>query len=97
MAQDAAEAPAPVVTVALPAGLTAPGPAVVLTCHGRTVGEAIEAVAQRRPHLSQRMLFRQRLLVHVALNGRPLPPAEALGTTLSAGDRLDITPPVAGG
>lgn len=88
--------PAVPVTVALPATLTAPEPAMEIPCEAATVGDALLAVAQL-PAVGKRVLFEEHVLVHVLLNGASLPASEAPGTRLRSGDRLDLLPPIAGG
>jgi molybdopterin converting factor small subunit len=85
------------VTVSLPAALTSPEPPVELSCEAATVGDALRAVAAQAPRLAQRIFFKERPLVTIVLNGRLLAPAAALATETSAGDRLELMPPVAGG
>ena len=87
----------PSVHVSLPAALTSPEPPVVLDCEAVTVAEALRAAVAQAPRFAQRMFYGERLLVTVALNGRHLPPAAALATTLATGDQVDLMPPVAGG
>ena len=87
----------PSVQVTLPAALTSPEPAVVLDCDAGTVAEALRAAVAQAPRYAQRIFFKDRLLVSIVLNGRHLAPAAALATTLAAGDRVDVMPPVAGG
>ena len=87
----------PSVQVALPAALTSPEPAVVLDCDAGTVAEALRAAVAQAPRYAQRIFFNDRLLVSVVVNGRHLAPAAALATTLAAGDRVEVMPPVAGG
>jgi sulfur carrier protein ThiS len=83
--------------VGLPAALTSPHPARDVVCDAATVGEALRAVATQAPEYEQRIFYGERLLVAVALNGTPVPPRDAPGRELSAGDRIDIMLPVAGG
>lgn len=85
------------VTIALPASLTAPDPAQELELEAATVGEALRGLVAQKPRFEQRVFYRGRLLVVVTLNGRPLPPGAVQETELSAGDRLDLLLPVAGG
>ena len=87
----------PNVQVTLPATLTSPEPAVVLDCDAGTVAEALRAAVAQAPRYAQRIFFNDRLLVSVVVNGRHLAPAAALATTLAAGDRVEVMPPVAGG
>ena len=87
----------PSVQVTLPATLTSPEPAVVLHCDAGTVAEALRGAVAQAPRFAQRVFFNDRLLVSVVLNGRHLPPAAALATSLAAGDRVEVMPPVAGG
>ena len=87
----------PGITIGLPASLTAPDPAQEHEVQAGTVGEALRTLVAQHPRFEQRVFYRDRLLVVVALNGRPLPPGGVLGTELSAGDRLDVLKPVAGG
>ena len=87
----------PSVQVTLPAALTSPEPAVVLDCDAGTVAEALRAAVAQAPRYAQRIFFKDRLLVSIVLNGRHLAPAAALATTLAAGDRVEVMPPVAGG
>lgn len=87
----------PNVQVTLPAALTSPEPAVVLDCDAGTVAEALRAAVAQAPRYAQRIFFNDRLLVSIVLNGRHLTPAAALATTLAAGDRVEVMPPVAGG
>lgn len=85
------------ITVRLPVGLTAPGPARDLTLTAATVRDAVDQVLAREPGLATRVLFEGRPLVSFVLNGRQLRPSEALQTGLAHGDRLDFVPPIAGG
>ncbi len=87
----------PAITVGLPAALTSPQPARDFTCEASTVLEALRAVVGQAPQYEQRIFYGDRLLVVVTLNGRHLPPGQVKGTGLSAGDRLDLLLPVAGG
>ena len=87
----------PSVQVTLPAALTSPEPAVVLDCQASTVAGALRAAVAQAPRFAQRIFFKDRLLVSIVLNGRHLAPAAALATTLAAGDRVEVMPPVAGG
>ena len=87
----------PSVHVSLPAVLTSPEPPVVLDCEAGTVAEALRAAVAQAPRFAQRVYFGDRLLVSVVVNGRHLPPASALATTLVSGDRVELMPPVAGG
>jgi molybdopterin converting factor small subunit len=87
----------PSVQVALPAALTSPEPPVVLDCEAGTVAEALRAAVAQAPRYAQRVFFKDRLLVSVVLNGRHLAPAAAQGTSLAAGDLVEVVPPVAGG
>jgi len=87
----------PNVQVTLPASLTSPEPAFLLDCDAGTVAEALRAAVAQAPRYAQRIFFKDRLLVGVVVNGRHLPPAAALTTTLGAGDRVEVVPPVAGG
>ena len=64
----------PVITVGLPAALTAPEPARDVVCDATTVAEALREVAARSPRYGQRLFYGDRLLVIVRLNGRHLPP-----------------------
>jgi molybdopterin converting factor small subunit len=87
----------PAITIGLPASLTAPGPAQDYALEAATVGAALRALVERAPQYEQRVFYRDRLLVVVTLNGRQLQPERVEKTELSAGDRLDILMPVAGG
>jgi molybdopterin converting factor small subunit len=87
----------PGVHVSLPAALTAPEPPVVLDCDAETVAEALRATVAQAPRYAQRIFYGDRLLVSVVVNNRHVAPAAALATTLSAGDRVEVVPPVAGG
>jgi molybdopterin converting factor small subunit len=87
----------PSVQVVLPAALTSPDPAVILDCEAGTVAEALRAAVTQTPRYEQRIFFHDRLLVSVVLNGRHIAPAAALSTPLTAGDRVEVMPPVAGG
>jgi molybdopterin converting factor small subunit len=87
----------PGVHVILPAALTAPEPPVVLDCEAETVAEALRAAVAQAPRYAQRIFYGDRLLVSVVLNNRHVAPAAALATSLSAGDRVEVVPPVAGG
>jgi len=90
--------PAPgAVTVCLPAALTSPDPPLELTCAAGTVGDALHAVVAQAPRYAPRILYKQRPLVSIVLNGRHLAPSAALATETSDGDRLQLMPPVAGG
>jgi len=85
------------VTVSLPAALTSPEAPLELSVEAGTVGEALRAVAAQAPRFAQRLFYKGRPLVTVVLNGRHLPPSSALATETSAGDRIQLMPPVAGG
>ena len=87
----------PAITVGLPAALTAPLPARDVACEAETVGDALRGVVDQVPQYGPRIVYGDRLLVAVTLNGALLPPAEVRGTGLSAGDRVEVVPPVAGG
>ena len=87
----------PSVQVILPVALTSPEPALVLDCDAGTVAEALRAAVAQAPRFAQRIFFNDRLLVSVVVNGRHLPPATALAISLTAGDRVEVVPPVAGG
>ncbi len=87
----------PSVTVSLPSSLTSPEPAAEFHCEAATVGEALRAVAAQAPRFAQRLFYEDRPLVSVVLNGRHVPPSSALAASLSAGDRLELFSPVAGG
>lgn len=87
----------PPVTVGLPSALTSPGPARDVACEALTVGQALRAVVAQAPQYRQRIFYGERLLVVVTLNGKHVPPGDALDKELSAGDRVDVMPPVAGG
>ena len=87
----------PAITVGLPAAITSPDPARDVACDAATVVEALREVAARTPTYGQRLFYGDRLLVVVCLNGRHVPPSDARETVLSAGDRVDVLPPVAGG
>jgi sulfur carrier protein ThiS len=87
----------PAITVGLPASLTAPGPAQDYALEAATVDEALRALVHRAPQYAQRVFYRDRLLVVLTLNGKLLQPDRARETALSAGDRLDVLMPVAGG
>jgi sulfur carrier protein ThiS len=87
----------PAITVGLPAALTSPHPARDVACEASTVVEALRAVVEQAPQYEQRIFYGDRLLVVVTLNGRHLPPGRVKETGLSAGDRLDVLLPVAGG
>jgi molybdopterin converting factor small subunit len=87
----------PAITVGLPASLTAPAPAQDYALEAATVEEALRALVDQAPQYAQRVFYRDRLLVVVTLNGRQLPPGGVKETGLSAGDRLDVLMPVAGG
>jgi len=87
----------PAISVRLPASLTAPDPAHDLALEATTVREAVDQVVAREPHFAPRILYEGRPLVGFVLNGRQLPPSQALATALEDGDRLELFPPVAGG
>lgn len=87
----------PRVTVCLPAAITAPEPPREFACEADTVAEALRAIAARVPRYAQRIFDNGRLLVTVALNGRQVDAAQIAASSLAAGDRIDIVPPVAGG
>ena len=87
----------PAVTVGLPAALTSPSPARDVACDAATVGQALRAVVAQAPQYEQRIFYGERLLVVVTLNGKHVPPDAVLDKELSAGDRVDIMLPVAGG
>jgi len=86
-----------VVTVHLPASLTAPEPARDIELEAKTVRDAVAQVVARTPGLASRIMYDDRPLVGFVLNGRQLRPSEALTTGLAHGDRLELFPPVAGG
>lgn len=85
------------VTVVLPAVLTAPQPQREVTCEATTPLEALRAAATLQPALAPRLFQGERPLVSLSLNGRLLTPAEAAATALGDGDRVGAHPPVAGG
>jgi sulfur carrier protein ThiS len=87
----------PAITVSLPAALTAPQPARDVACEAATVDEALRAVVEQAPQYEQRIFYGDRLLVVVTLNGKHLPPTTVRQTELTAGDRVEILLPVAGG
>ena len=87
----------PAITLGLPASLTAPSPAQDYALEAATVDEALRALVDQAPQYAQRVFYRDRLLVVVTLNGTQLQAGRAKETELSAGDRLDILMPVAGG
>jgi molybdopterin converting factor small subunit len=89
--------PAPAVIVSLPAALTSPEAPLELAVEAGTVGDALRAVAMQAPRFAQRLFYKGRPLVTVVLNGRHLPPSGALATETTAGDRIQLMPPVAGG
>ncbi|HZL64585.1 MAG TPA: MoaD/ThiS family protein [Thermoleophilia bacterium] len=89
--------PAPAVIVILPASLTSPEAPLELSVEAGTVDDALRAVAAQAPRFAQRVFYKGRPLVTVILNGRHLPPSGALATETSAGDRIQLIPPVAGG
>ena len=85
------------VIVSLPAALTSPEAPLELEVGAGTVEDALRAVAAQAPRFAQRLFYKGRPLVTVILNGRHLPPSGALATATSAGDRIQLMPPVAGG
>ncbi|MEI6725305.1 MAG: MoaD/ThiS family protein [Actinomycetes bacterium] len=85
------------VLVSLPAALTSPEAPLELSVAAGTVDDALRAVAAQAPRFAQRVFYKGRPLVTVILNGRHLPPSGALATETSAGDRIQLIPPVAGG
>ncbi len=85
------------VSVTLPSSITSPQPRYEADIEAADVGEALRLVAARAPRFAQRLFYKDRLLVTVLVNGRLLPPADALARPLSDGDRIDVMPPVAGG
>ena len=87
----------PSVHVSLPAALTSPEPPTVLACEAGTVAEALRAAVAQAPLYAQRIFYGDTLLVSIMVNGRHVAPAAALATTLAAGDRVEVMPPVAGG
>jgi len=87
----------PAVSVTVPPSITGPEQQLEVSCEAATVGEALRAVAARAPRYAQRLFFRDRLLVSVLVNGVVVPPAGALDTTLTEGDRVEVMAPVAGG
>ena len=87
----------PAIIVGLPAALTAPQPARDVACEADTVGEALRAVVEQAPQYGPRIFYGERLLVAVTLNGEHLPPTRVQETVLTAGDRLEVVLPVAGG
>lgn len=87
----------PAITVGLPAALTAPQPARDVACEAATVDEALHAVVEQAPQYEQRIFYGDRLLIVVTLNGKHLPPTTVRQTELTAGDRVEILLPVAGG
>ena len=87
----------PSVQISLPATLTSPEPPTTMKCDGATVAEALRNIAAQKPRYGQRIIYDDRLLVSVVLNGGHLSPLEAQDTELHEGDRLDLVTPVAGG
>jgi molybdopterin converting factor small subunit len=87
----------PDVRVMLPASITTPQPASEIACTAVDVGGALRAAAAQAPRYAQRIFYKERLLVGVVVNGRHVPPGEALGRRLADGDRIEVMPPVAGG
>jgi len=87
----------PAITVSLPAALTAPQPARDVACEASTVAEALRAVVDQAPQYEQRIFYGDRLLVVVTLNGKHLSPTTVRETELTAGDRVEVLLPVAGG
>ena len=85
------------VIVSLPAALTSPEAPLELSVEAGTVDDALRAVAAQAPRFAQRLFYKGRPLVTVILNGRHLPPSGTLATETSAGDRIKLMPPVAGG
>jgi len=68
---------------------------------GATIGELVETMVSQFPKLGEELLNADGELyghVHVFINGRDVPLLEKrLETELSAGDKVDIFPPVGGG
>jgi molybdopterin converting factor small subunit len=85
------------VIVTLPAVLTSPEAPLEVSVAAGTVEDALRGVAAQAPRFGQRLFYKGRPLVTVVLNGRHLPPSGALATRTSAGDRIQLIPPVAGG
>jgi molybdopterin converting factor small subunit len=87
----------PDVRVLLPATITTPQPPREIACEAADVQEALREVAAQAPRYAQRLFYKDRLLVGVLVNGRHIPPGEALVRRLADGDRVEVLPPVAGG
>jgi molybdopterin converting factor small subunit len=97
MRRDTGDPAATAVIVSLPAALTSPEAPLELSVEAGTVDDALRAVAAQAPRFAQRLFYKGRPLVTVILNGSHLPPSGALATQTSAGDRIQLMPPVAGG
>ena len=86
------------VLVKLSAALLYPAGQADAECTGATVGEVITDCCAGRPGLAQRVLGDDgEQLVGIFLNGRSIRQLEGLGTPVSDGDEIRLTPPIAGG
>jgi molybdopterin synthase sulfur carrier subunit len=67
---------------------------------GATVGDALEALFERRPALRERVLDESGAVadhINVLRNGENVRAAEGLETAITAEDELALFPPVSGG
>ena len=87
-----------VALVRLSAALLYPAGQADVECQGSTVEEVLEDCCSRRAGLRQRVLGAEgKQLVGIFLNGRSIRQLEGLGTRVSDGDEIRLTPPIAGG
>ena len=88
----------PAVTVRLPFGLTYPQGQKEVRCQGKTVGEALDDLLAREPHLRPRaFLDGDKLIVSIFLNGHSVRELAGLKTPVAEGDILLLVPPLGGG
>ena len=86
------------VVVRLSAALLYPAGQADAQCQGATVGEVIADCCAGRPGLAQRVLGDDgKQLVGIFLNGRSIRQLDGLMTSVSDGDEIRLTPPIAGG
>ena len=88
-------------TIRIPTPLrTATGGVATVEVNGATVGEALAALEQAHPGVSERLLDdsgRLRRFVNVFVNDEDVRFRELLDTPVREGDRVTIVPSIAGG